>query len=375
MIGDESELCFKGWFGACDYIIELELTPFAVQSLLPYQRLTVSVNRTVVGHSTILQSGRLGYRVPAAVLRDRKTTSIVLTHPDGARPCDFGRGNDDRVLSLSLKRLTAWRIRPGTMGLRMPGTGGIRLSEIEQSVGMAPEKFILNFESLGDNCEFGLVQRRCGAEPLSLLRFSNIQLSTLLRGLDVGFNGLGEAADVGFRVEGKAKAEYVIQEKRYGLSFHTFRYRGEVDEEKLIASEPARLTFLLRKFLEDLSSGDKIFVFKRNTPLLEDEILPLYAALNFRGRNVLLWLVPADEQHKSGSAELVIPGLIKGYMDRFAPLENAHDLLLEAWLEVCANAYRLARKETSSFGAIPRRWFGLLGQVFRFDKRKDLPSG
>jgi hypothetical protein len=35
--------------------------------------------------------------------------------------------------------------------------------------------------SLGDNCEFGLVQRRGGAEPLGLLRFASIFLPIEIR--------------------------------------------------------------------------------------------------------------------------------------------------------------------------------------------------
>jgi hypothetical protein len=52
-------------------------------------------------------------------------------------------------------------------------------------------------------------------------------------------------------------------------------------------------------------------------------------------------MVPADAAHPSGTVEVVFPGLLRGYIERFAPYENAHDLLLNDWLEVCANAYRL----------------------------------
>jgi hypothetical protein len=31
-----------------------------------------------------------------------------------------------------------------------------------------PEQLVMNFESLGDNCEFGIVQRYAGAEPLEI---------------------------------------------------------------------------------------------------------------------------------------------------------------------------------------------------------------
>jgi hypothetical protein len=41
--------------------------------------------------------------------------------------------------------------------------------------------------------------------------------------------------------------------------------------------------------------------------------------------------------------EVVMPGLLKGYIDRFAPDDNAHDLSFDGWLRVCANACVLAR--------------------------------
>ena len=344
MIGVESELRLDIRFDARDYIIELELSPFLRSPVVASQRLTVSVNGSVIGHSTVARGGRFGYRIPEAVLSDTGTTSIVLSHPDAARPDAFGQRNDARLLSLSVKRLNISGILPGPAGLHVDGTGGIALSGLEQIVGIAPDKFMLNFESLGDNCEFGLVQRRCGAEPLGLLRFSNIRLPVLLRGMDVGFQDFGDRKNIEFRFENnKEKSEYIVHEKRYGMVYHTFRYRGEVDEKRLISSEPARLALLVRKFVEDLRCGSKIFVYKPNIPLLEDEILPLYAALNSYGRNVLLWLVAANTEHASGSVEQVIPGLLKGFVERFAPPENAHDLLLDAWLEVCVNAYRLSR--------------------------------
>ena len=37
-------------------------------------------------------------------------------------------------------------------------------------------EMLLEFESLGDNCEFGLVQRHFGAEPISLLRFAGFEI-------------------------------------------------------------------------------------------------------------------------------------------------------------------------------------------------------
>jgi len=42
--------------------------------------------------------------------------------------------------------------------------------------------------------------------------------------------------------------------------------------------------------------------------------------------------------------EALTEGLLKGYIDRFAPGENAHALSLDAWITICRNAWSLAQK-------------------------------
>jgi len=343
MTGVESELRINQGLVDGDYIIELDLDPFLKPPALRTQRLTVAVNGTVIGQSTVAHDGRLGYRAPAAALAGGHITSIVLTHPDAARPCDFGQSTDPRSLSVALRRLSVSRVREGASKGQISGSGGIALSELARRINMAPANFIMNFESLGDNCEFGLVQRRCGAEPfLSLLRFAGMELPTLLRALDGRLHEFGDPANVEIQLDDKPRPEYVVHEKRYGVIFHTFRYEGEIEVEGLRQSESKRLSYYARRFVGDLKRGKKIFVIKRNVALREDEILPLYNALASFGPNVLLWMVPADAEHASGSVEVVIPGLLKGFIERFAPHDDATTLMFEHWLQVCANAYQLS---------------------------------
>jgi tetratricopeptide (TPR) repeat protein len=53
---------------------------------------------------------------------------------------------------------------------------------------VAPEAdILLKFESLGENCEFGLVQRHYGAEPLGLLRWMGAEPDQLCLALEAGF--------------------------------------------------------------------------------------------------------------------------------------------------------------------------------------------
>jgi len=341
MTGPQSELRIEQGLAGGDCIIELDLHPYKTVQLAA-QRLVVSVNGHVVGRSTVANAGRFGYRIPAAALAGGQSTSVVFAHPDAARPCDHGPSNDKRLLSLSVQRMKVSPVRHGASGMGVVGNGGIALDDVERIAGLDPARLILNFESLGNNCEFGLVQRNCGAEAFfSLLRFAGMELPTLLHALDLGLEDFGDAANVEIRPDDKPRPEFVVHENRYGVFFHTFRYVDETRADHLHASESKRIAYCARRFLGDLRRGSKILVVKRNEALQEDEILPLYAALSSFGPNILLWVVPADAAHEPGSVEVVLPGLLRGFIDRFAPYEDAPDLSLGVWLELCANAYRL----------------------------------
>jgi hypothetical protein len=120
--------------------------------------------------------------------------------------------------------------------------------------------------------------------------------------------------------------------------YHTFVYEGQRSIWLMREQESARLKFLLRKFMEELQAGEKIFVYKRDAAVTEEEILPLHMSLNRYGDNTLLWVMPAEPDRPAGTVEVVRPGLLKGYIDRFAPDDNAHDFSFDGWLRICANA-------------------------------------
>jgi hypothetical protein len=208
------------------------------------------------------------------------------------------------------------------------------------------------FESLGDNCEFGLVQRQAGSEPLGLLRFAGFQvppegrLDRLVDALDRKFEGLGEEGAINISAEG-SKREFIIKEAAYGLHYHTFRHEREVEIEAIRKSEPRRLGFLRRKFLDDIASGAKILVWQSPATRTVGQVMPLLKALRRHGPNVLLWVVEADASHPPGTVERHGPDLLKGYVARFAPADNATDVDAESWFEVCHCAYDLYRDRLS----------------------------
>lgn len=359
-IGAESHLLLPRPDIADEYVLTLDVIPFVHAPELPGQRLIVSVNGTVVGSTELSRPTLLGYRIPASLGRHSDKMVVTLQHPDAARPRDFSDIADDRPLAFALFEAKVYRVIDSILpyGTRLPtglmlGSGQERgfgarghVDLIEWATtrtGLAIPEIALQFESLGENCEFGLFQRRCDAEPLGLLRFSSTFMRNLIRGIDNGFEGLGEIDDIDPRLEGAPRKEYMIHEKKFSLVYHTFVYEGQRSVWLMREQESARLKFLRRKFLEDLALAEKIFIYKFGADVSEEEILPLHMALNRHGDATLLWVVPAERDRPPGTVEVMMPGLLKGYIDRFAPGDNAHDLSFEGWLRVCANACVLAR--------------------------------
>jgi hypothetical protein len=358
-VGAESHLMLPRAGEADELILSLDVIPFVHPPELPTQRLIVSVNDAVLGSTELSRPTLLAYRIPAGLAKRSDKMLVTLQHPDAARPKDFSDTGDDRYLAFAVLEaklhkaatddLAATRLPSGLMlGVgqdRSLGTRGhMDLSEwAMKRTGLSIPQIAMQFESVGENCEFGLWQRRCDSEPLGLLRFSSTFMRNLIRGIQNGFEGLGEPDDIEPRLEGDERKEYMIHEKKFGLVYHTFVYEGQRSIWLMREQESARLKFLRRKFLEELEGSGKIFVYKFGASVTVEEVLPLHMALNQRSETTMLWVVPSERDRPPGTVEVLRPGLLKGYIDRFAPDDNAHDLSFDGWLKVCANALVLAR--------------------------------
>ena len=349
-IGMESHIRIPHLPAGGGILLTLDVVPFVRTPELPSQRLIVSANGVVLGSCVLQRPTLLGYRIPAEVVAAAGALSVVLRHPDAARASEFAITADRRMLAIAVSRA---RIHgsiptPFAAGLMINGRERYAFGRrqprgtadwVKARTGLSLRDLAFRFESIGENCELGLVQRGCDAEPLGLLRFSSTFLRPLIRGLDERFAGLGDPADIEPRLEND---EYMIYEKSYGLVYHSFVLEGERTVGRLREQEAVRLKFLRRKFLEELAAAEKIFVYKGSATISEEEILPLYMALRRYGDNTLLWVVPAERDRSPGSVEVVLPGLLKAYIDRFAPEDNAHDFSLDGWMRVCGNALVLA---------------------------------
>ncbi len=197
-------------------------------------------------------------------------------------------------------------------------------------------KLMLQFEGLGDNCEFGLVQRHFGAEPLGLLRWAGISADHLVRALETQFEGVGSSAQTELGIQG---GEYYVQDSRFGMSMHTFIPEGSADRDRVSVQQCRRVKFLRDKMLGDLASGEKIFLHKpRNGRLTDKEMWSIFHALRLHGPNRLFCIILSDERHPAGTIECISDGLIVGFIDRVSKEANQSEIAYASWLSLLEQA-------------------------------------
>jgi hypothetical protein len=317
------------------YVLELSLK-VPDRNFQDWHRITVSANDRTLFEGVVPEATTLACPLPADLLQGPGPLSILVQQPEAATA---------PAHSPARRRMAYTRLRllrfAGTEGAAEPGAVEDEIADPDTA---PAAQLVTQFESLGDNCEFGIVQRRAGAEPLGLLRFSAMHLDRLLSGLADGYAGVESPAGIEPRLHGEpggAPREYVVHQSPHGLVYHTYVLETQASAEQVRAQESVKLGFLQRKLMEDLEEGRKIFIFKRIPDLAEQEVLPLWAALRARGPNTLLWVVQADAAHPPGTVEWRMDGLMRGYIDRLAPYHDATDVSLACWLQICRNAYRL----------------------------------
>jgi len=216
------------------------------------------------------------------------------------------------------------------------------------------------FESLGglgQGCEFGLVQRLAGIEPLGLLRWARMRPENLTAALEAGFEGVGtpEQTELSF-YDGVTPddPEYTVRDKRFGMDMHTFTKRSDIAFDKMYKSTCRRLAFLKTKLLDDFAAAEKIFVYKifrRN--LDRAEVEAIHALLQRYGRVTLLYVRTSDADHPGGSVEWWGERLLVGYIERFSMTEAGEAVapLMPEWTSICAGALRLVQASVHDVAA------------------------
>jgi tetratricopeptide (TPR) repeat protein len=209
---------------------------------------------------------------------------------------------------------------------------------------IAPSALMLSFESLGERCDFGAVQRYYGVEPLGLLRFAWSKLDSLVTALDDRFDAVGTVDDTGFETYGN---ETILRMKKYDVIFHTFVDGvGEYPPEKRDAfqqQQRRRLLFLKEKLIRDLEDPQKIWIYATSDFASDDDARRLFAALRAYGPNSLLYVRRERGEFPAGMVERLEEGLYAGYFPGVNDFVGGNHPPFELWRRLCLETYRLAK--------------------------------
>jgi hypothetical protein len=174
-------------------------------------------------------------------------------------------------------------------------------------------EILCHFESLGGRrhgCEFGLVQRQAGLEPLGLLRWSQIAHTSLIAALDADLSGIGSPKQTEVY---EWNGLFMVHDTTFNINSHTYQSRNEIPPADALRQACQRHTFLVRKLLDDLRTAEKIFVYRETTCVLtEAEARDLHRSVARFGGASLLVATYADETNASGSVREIASGLYVG---------------------------------------------------------------
>ena len=344
MLGNQSTLRFAELPIIKPIYLVLHVAPLALESSLWPQRLSAFVNGTVVALPLVCESTLLIIRIDPYPKDDGNRSLVVLSHPDWVQLMALfpysTESPDSRALSLRVREAVLLEIE------------GVKVEAQER----APKAFappdpaaqpfsalaLKYFASIGDNCEFGLYQRRHGVEPPDLFRFSRLSVETLMIALQDEFAELCEPSWISFGLRGDpAHREYVMIHEKYKFFSHTHVIEGSMPIARMIGREIKKLFFLRRLILEDLRAASRIFVFKSNVPLSQHEIQDLSDSLQKYGDNVLLYVIQAPAGVVPGTVERRGERILIGYLDEFLDYMRADVPASDIWLSICEASYAL----------------------------------
>ena len=211
-----------------------------------------------------------------------------------------------------------------------------------RSAGVLPDvpRLLQLFEGLGDNCDFGMVQRAVGIEPFGLFRFASCSAADVSLILRTRFAELGESEDLWLE-EVEPKREYRVKSRQFSsFSMHTKRFAGQDDPAVVRSAQIEATRFLKQKLIRDLSLNRRLYVYRgRADPRTIREVA---AQLKSYGDNRLLWVRLANATHLPGSVKCLADGLLVGFVSRFGIYEpdRTPRIPVEEWIAVCAKTYR-----------------------------------
>jgi hypothetical protein len=205
--------------------------------------------------------------------------------------------------------------------------------------------FLEPFESIGENCEFGFVQRALGHEVSSFLRWTFLDsTAATIAGISTSFAEVFKYENLEPAAEGT-----MVRDRAHGIAFHTSMHAKNTetgwdflasDEERRVihAEELRKIDYLRDKFDRTVTGTGRIYVAKRCSGLSVDDARAISEVIGKRGGNALLYVTTTDGSEQPGTVRLVHDRMAHGIVERFAPHTKANDISLSSWEAVLRNA-------------------------------------
>ena len=257
--------------------------------------------------------------------------SIDQEHPD--HPFAAERAADARSHEVQPSAATAFAPPP--------------VDEMTEDQKAELKHLVTGFESLGHNCEFGLMQRQLGAEPLGLQRFAFTRPGAMKRLLTTRFEGIGDVKAMELKDDGR---EFLLRHTWSSWSMHTrIAPKRDTDLEKLLREQCRHTGFLRKKLIKDLEQQTKVFVYWK-LDLTDADIDAIDQAVNVYGPNIVMCVRLFDQAHPAGSFEWRHDRLMVAALDRpgNAFKGAAWNISTDYWVHFCREAER--RRHELSIG-------------------------
>jgi hypothetical protein len=344
-IGPESALAVPLDGTGQPVLILLDMRPFDTPLTGMRQRIVIGAGDKLIGFFELRTHLVLALRVEPA----RGQTQIVLS----IRNLDAAHDvNGDPVYHYGMP--FAWALHsvrviaapPSQAPGMMPPLAGIRADgAIDRAVanltGLTLAELIVNFESLGNCCELGILQiALVGRELPTLLRTSGIPQRELVEGLARDFDLLGRPDTMEFFFRPEPDPTWRLTSGVYGLSNPTPYPRSDKLPENAIHLASRAMARLAEKFLMDQDDGGKIYILRLPVVAsIEEAMLAVLAMLRRRSGAPILWLV-ADRSSEPGTVARLSNGLLRGQL---GPEAAGRGMDQDVLIGLLANAWMLCQ--------------------------------
>ncbi|MBV9840478.1 MAG: hypothetical protein JOY99_02900 [Sphingomonadaceae bacterium] len=202
-----------------------------------------------------------------------------------------------------------------------------------------------HFESIGDSCEFGALQKLNGVDQMALFKWTEVPLACLAELIDADLAGVDAAENFDVRLEERRDApfEYMIDHRLLQSPMHTFVKEGRFTAEEVKERERRRLAILRRKFLEDAAAARRIYVYRSLAPRDVGDVANVLRALRRLGPNRLLFVRPPDAEIAAAEVRIEAPGFAIGALDDLAIYEASTAIRSTMWPHLLRRALAALR--------------------------------